>query len=103
MQQLPQEAVLFIYLRDQPVGPPLAAKRIPLTAIETFPLRVTMSDQDLLMPGSASLASKHDLSASAKISLNGDPITSAGDIESTAVAVPDLNQGINLLLDHIVE
>lgn len=103
VQQLPQEAVLFIYLRDQPVGPPLAAKRIPLAAIETFPLRVTMGDQDLLMPGSASLASKHDLSASAKISLNGDPITSAGDIESTAVAVPDLNQGINLLLDHIVE
>lgn len=103
VNDLPDEAVLFIYLRDQPVGPPLAAKRIPIAAIESFPLTITMGDQDLLIPGAASLATKHDLSASAKISLNGDPITSAGDIESTAVAVPDLNQGINLLLDHIVE
>ncbi|PWD83510.1 c-type cytochrome biogenesis protein CcmI [Ignatzschineria cameli] len=103
VNDLPDEAVLFIYLRDQPVGPPLAAKRIPIAAIESFPLTITIGDQDLLIPGAASLATKYDLSASAKISLNGDPITSAGDIESTAVAVPDLNQGINLLLDHIVE
>ena len=103
IDDLPQEAVLFIYLRDQPVGPPLAAKRIPITAVNSFPLTITMSDKDLLMPGASSIATKSDLSASAKISLNGDPITSSGDIESTAVQVPDLNQGIHLLLDHIVE
>lgn len=104
LRSLPQEAILFIFVRNAEVGPPLAAKRIPIAGIEGFPLSIALTDADLLMPGSASLTDSDNLSISAKISLNGDPITKSGDIEAADVQIVGTEEGnINILLNKVVE
>ena len=100
---LPQEAILFLFVRNSEMGPPLAAKRIPLAAINAFPLALEITDQDLLMPGSLSISTEKNLSISAKISLNGDPISSKGDIEAEKRAVTNLDDEMVILLDRVVE
>lgn len=99
---LPQEAVLYLFVRKNEVGPPLAAKRIPLGAMGGFPVNLTITDADLLMPG-AGLSEQLPLTLSAKISMNGDPISKAGDIEAKAVEIEALDTPVVLTLDHIVE
>lgn len=99
---IPQEAILFLFVRNQEVGPPLAAKRIPIAAISEFPVQLQVTEQDLLMPGTT-LAGQERLSISAKISLNGDPITSQGDIEADTVVVEDLSAPVSVNLHKIVE
>lgn len=99
---IPQEAILFLFVRNQEVGPPLAAKRIPIAAISEFPVELQVTEQDLLMPGTT-LAGQERLSISAKISLNGDPITSQGDIEADTVVVEDLSAPVSVNLHKIVE
>lgn len=99
---MPQEAILFLFVRNQEVGPPLAAKRIPMAAISEFPIKVQVSERDLLMPGTT-LKGQPQLSISAKISLNGDPITSSGDIEADNVIVEDLATPVSVMLNKVVE
>lgn len=99
---LPQEAILFLFVRNQEVGPPLAAKRIPLTAIASFPIALEVTEKDLLLPGTT-LSGQERLSISAKISLNGDPITSKGDIEADNVVVEDLSAPVSVNLYRVVE
>lgn len=98
----PQEAILFLFVRNQEVGPPLAAKRIPLSTISAFPMTLAVTEKDLLMPGTT-LEDQERLTISAKISLNGDPITSKGDIEAETIVVEDLSAPIMINLNHIVE
>lgn len=102
LASLPKEAILFLFVRNQEVGPPLAAKRIPISAIKAFPVALTVTEKDLLMPG-MSLTGQDSLSISAKISLNGDPITSKGDIEADNIVVEDISVPIVIDLHNIVE
>ena len=103
LTDLPSEAILFLFVRNNEVGPPLAAKRISLGAIEGFPLQLEVTAQDLLMPGT-SLDGHDNLSISAKISLNGDPITTPGDIEAeTVVVTGDNTDTISILLNKVAE
>ena len=55
------------------------------------------------MPGT-SLDGHDNLSISAKISLNGDPITTPGDIEAeTVVVTGDNTDTISILLNKVAE
>lgn len=100
---IPADAILFIFVRNNEVGPPLAAKRIPMAAMSGFPLQLEITAQDLLMPGT-SLEGHEQISISAKISLNGDPITTTGDIEAeTVVVTADQEGAIAIILDKVAE
>ncbi|GGZ92685.1 c-type cytochrome biogenesis protein CcmI [Ignatzschineria ureiclastica] len=101
-EALSQDAVLYLFVRKNEVGPPLAAKRIPLGAMGGFPVNLTITDADLLMPG-AGLSEQLPLTLSAKISMNGDPISKAGDIEAKPMVIEALDTPVVLTLDHIVE
>ncbi len=102
VETLPPTAVLYLFVRNSEAGPPLAAKRIPLGALGAFPANLTITDADRLMPG-ASLRELLPLTLSAKISMNGDPISKAGDIEAEAVVIEALDTPITITLDRIVE
>lgn len=99
---LPKEAILFLFVRNSEAGPPLAAKRIPVGTIDRFPLTLEITEKDLLMPGTT-LEGQALLSISAKISLNGDPITKAGDIEAETVTVTGDDAPISILLNRVAE
>lgn len=99
---LPKEAILYLFVRNSEMGPPLAAKRIPLATISTFPLQLEITEQDLLIPGST-LSGQENLSISAKISLNGDPVTKAGDIEAETIHVTDTQDAIEIILNKVAE
>lgn len=99
---LPQDAILYLFVRKNEVGPPLAAKRIPLGTIGEFPVNLTITDADLLMPG-VGLSEQLPLTLSAKISMNGDPISKAGDIEAQTVEIETFDAPVVLALDHVVE
>lgn len=102
LDQLPQNAILFLFVRNMEVGPPLAAKRIPLGSISEFPLSLNITEQDVLMPG-MTLSGHETLTIAAKISMNGDPLTKTGDIEAETVVVEDLSTPISIVLDRVVE
>ncbi len=99
---LPQGAILYLFVRNNEVGPPLAAKRIPVGALQGFPIHLTITDADLLMPG-AHLSEQLPLMLSAKISMNGDPISKPGDIEAKSVEIESFETPVILTLDQIVE
>ena len=98
--QLPRDASLFIIAR-QPGGPPMpvAARKLPL---EMFPMQVTLTDADSLMP-TATLSSLGEVELSARISASGDAAAQPGDLESVPVTVdtgPDAVAA--LLIDKVV-
>lgn len=98
--QLPPDASLFIIAR-QPGGPPMpvAARKLPL---EMFPMQVTLTDADSLMP-TATLSSLDEVELSARISASGDAAAQPGDLESVPVIVgtgPDAVAA--LLIDKVV-
>ncbi|MHC5226121.1 c-type cytochrome biogenesis protein CcmI [Ignatzschineria sp. LJL83] len=102
LNNMPQNAILFLFVRNMEMGPPLAAKRIPLGSISEFPLGLNITEQDVLMPG-MTLSGHEKLTIAAKISMNGDPITKAGDIEAETIVVEDLSAPITIILDRVVE
>lgn len=99
---LPEEAILYLFVRNSEMGPPLAAKRIPVATISAFPLELEITEQDLLIPGTT-LSGQENLSISAKISLNGDPVTKAGDIEAETTHVTDTQDTIEIILNKVAE
>jgi len=72
---------LYVFVRAGQGGPPLAVKRLPASAL---PTAITLTDADVMMPG-ASLSGKENLSVTARLSMSGEPIAQAGDLEGSAV------------------
>lgn len=75
--QLPGSAVLYVFARV-PGGPamPLAVKRIPRP---TFPVMVSLSEQDVLQPGTSL---DRELQISARLSMSGSATPGAGDFRA---------------------
>ncbi|HEY7753536.1 MAG TPA: tetratricopeptide repeat protein [Steroidobacteraceae bacterium] len=74
--QVPPGATLFVIARRGEGGPPLAVVR---RAAGAFPLSITMSDADAMLPGT-SLAAAGPLRIIARISLQGGPVAASGDL-----------------------
>lgn len=82
--QTPPGGVLFVFAkRTDGAGPPLAAKRIPLTA---FPIQMQLSDADSIMPA-ATLFSQSAFVLQARISASGTAEAGAGDWQSTPITL----------------
>ncbi len=80
----PPGGVLFVFAkRIDGAGPPLAAKRIPLTA---FPIQVQLSDADSVMP-TDNLFSQSAFVLQARISASGTAEAGAGDWQSIPVTL----------------
>jgi len=73
--QVPPQATLFVIARRGEGGPPLAVVRRP---VGTWPVAITMSDTDAMMPGT-SLASAGPVRLIARISRTGQPTATSGD------------------------
>lgn len=89
MEDFSTQGVLFISLRDgkQQGGPPIAAKRIPLEDIDRWPLLVTLSKQDLLLPTEVSLNHRDSLQFLALFSQQGEATYREGDYQSQAISI----------------
>jgi cytochrome c-type biogenesis protein CcmH len=75
-------AVLFVFAKiPDGAGPPVAAKRI---AINGFPINISLSDSDSLMP-TAKFSSQKKVQIIARLSHNGIANAQTGDIEAEAV------------------
>jgi cytochrome c-type biogenesis protein CcmH len=75
-------APLFVFVRDAATqGPPVAVLR--RTAAE-LPLTLTISDQDVMIPG-RSLAQLKKALVVARVANGGNPLPSAGDLEGEVV------------------
>lgn len=80
----PPGGVLFVFAkRIDGGGPPLAAKRIPLTA---FPIQVQLSDADSVMPTDR-LFSQSGFVLQARVSVSGTAEAGAGDWQSAPVTM----------------
>ena len=80
----PPGGVLFVFAkRIDGAGPPLAAKRIPLTA---FPTQVQLSDADSVMPTDR-LFSQSGFVLQARISVSGTAEAGAGDWQSAPITM----------------
>ena len=73
--QVPPQATLFVIARRGEGGPPLAVVRRP---VGTWPVAITMSDADAMMPGT-SLAAAGPVRLIARISRAGQPTATSGD------------------------
>ena len=98
--QLPEGASLFVIAR-RPGGPPMpvAVRKLPLAM---FPMHVTLTDADSLMP-TARLSELDEVQLSARISASGDATPRPGDLESAPTTVatgPDAVAA--LLIDTVV-
>lgn len=101
--QIPENAVLFVIAREQGVsgGPPLGVSRIQQPE---FPVQLTLTDSNSMMP-QRPISSAPVLSVQARLSMNGQPVASAGDLQSQAmtVAVDDTTPAVNLILAQPVD
>jgi cytochrome c-type biogenesis protein CcmH len=89
--------MLFLIARDADrPRPPMAVKRVPAG---NFPLALTLSDADLMVPG-RSLGDVARLEVIARISISGDPIAAAGDPYGDTV--PQVNEDGTLKADIII-
>lgn len=80
----PPGAVLFVFAkRVDGAGPPVAAKRLPVSA---FPMRLELSDADSIMP-TATLSSQAAFTLSARVSASGSAEAGAGDWQSETLTV----------------
>ena len=74
--QVPVDATLFVIARRGESGPPIAVVRRP---IGSWPVNVTMTDADTMMPG-MTLAGDGPLRLIARISRAGQPAAASGDL-----------------------
>jgi cytochrome c-type biogenesis protein CcmH len=93
-----QGATLFVIARRGEGGPPLAVVR---RAAGTWPLRVTLTDADAMLPG-VSLASGGALKVIARVSGSGQPVAVSGDLFGEVVYDFTSASSTSLTIDRIV-
>jgi cytochrome c-type biogenesis protein CcmH len=77
--------VLYVFARGPGGGPPVAVERVTLVPGK-WPVQVTLSDADRLMPTNK-LSDHEQVTIAARLSTSGDATAQAGDIESAPVTV----------------
>lgn len=98
--RLAEGATLFVFARpENGEGPPVAVRRV---AADGFPVVLTLSDADRLMP-TQTLSMQTRVQLAARISASGDASAAPGDLEA-AVQVADVVDGakITLVIDRVV-
>lgn len=94
------DSALFIFARAPSGGPPLAALRVPATAI---PGQFVLSDHNAMLPG-RSLADFPELSLVARLSASGQALEAAGDLYGEQVyRFGDEGARVELVIDKVVE
>jgi cytochrome c-type biogenesis protein CcmH len=79
MARVPAGATLYVFARPADgAGPPVAVKRV---AAEGFPVSLTLSDADSLMP-TQKLSQQAQVLVMARISVSGDAAAATGDLET---------------------
>jgi len=99
--QYPDGASVFVIAR-QPDGPPMpvAVRKLQPTG---FPLTVTLTDADSLMP-TMKLSQLERVELAARVSASGDAIPAPGDFESAPVVVDTAaDAAAALTIDRVVE
>jgi hypothetical protein len=93
-------ATLFIVAKsvDSP-GAPVAVFR---GSVGTWPLKFTLDDSQSMLPG-RNLSSAGHVTIEARISLRGQPLPAAGDLQgSTGVINPADHQPLKILIDRVI-
>jgi len=96
----PAGATLYIVAKsvDSP-GVPLAVFR---GSVGTWPVTFTLDDAQSMIPG-RNLSSAAQVTIEARISLSGQPMPAAGDLQgSSAVISPAENRPVKILIDHVI-
>jgi cytochrome c-type biogenesis protein CcmH len=96
--RVPPEATLFVIARSGESGPPLAVVRRPAG---TWPVAMTMSDADAMMPGT-SLASVGAVRLIARVSRSGQPTAVSGDLSGEVSYDFATAKPVTLTIDRIV-
>lgn len=91
VKKIPADATVFIFARSLQ-GPPMPVAVIRRPASQ-FPIRVTLSDSDSLMPDRL-LSQQNPLVVQARISRTGNASPSVGDWEAVAVPVEKGNRSL---------
>ena len=93
--KLPKSGFIFVIARmEGQAGAPLAAKRIPMTAL---PMSFALTDADSMLPGQK-LSGVKTVSLSARVSETGDAAPSSGALESKKESVAVGRKDIALVL-----
>ena len=93
--KLPKSGFIFVIARmDGQAGAPLAAKRIPMSAL---PMKFVLTDADSMLPGQK-LSGVKSVSLSARVSETGDAVPSSGALESKKETVAVGGKDIALVL-----
>lgn len=97
----PDDAWLFVIARQTGGAPmPVAVEKLQPQA---FPVKVTLSDADSLMPTSK-LSQLEQVELSARVSMSGDATPQAGDFESAPVVVEMAPEAAAaLVIDRVIE
>ncbi len=96
----PAGATLYIVAKsvDSP-GIPLAVFR---GSVGTWPVKFTLDDTQSMIPG-RNLSSAGRVTIEARISLSGQPMPAAGDLEgASAVINPAERQPLRIVIDHVI-
>lgn len=98
---LPDNATVFVIARQANGAPvPVAVRKQPARG---FPLTVTLTDADSLMP-TLKLSALSKVELTARISLSGDATPQSGDVEAEKVVVPmPSTTPVTLTLDRVLE
>ncbi len=94
----PESAVFFLMATAPEGGPPVAVVKLPVAAI---PGDISLGDRDAILPG-RNLSSQDAVILTARISLNGQPAASAGDVYGSVSLEKPYPEAIKLVLDSTV-
>ncbi|HBE91563.1 MAG TPA: hypothetical protein DDW55_03215 [Gammaproteobacteria bacterium] len=98
--ELAETDTLFIFARAVD-GPPMPIAAIKRQAGE-LPLRVMLDDNAMLKPGNK-LSQHAELKLAARISKSGQPVASAGDLQSESALIrPGYDSDVNLVINQQV-
>jgi hypothetical protein len=98
--KVPAGATLFIVAKslDAP-GAPVAVFR---GSVGAWPLKFTLDDSQSMMPG-RNLSNAGRVTIEARVSLSGQAMPSAGDLQgTTAVIDPSDSRPLKILIDHVI-
>lgn len=96
----PQDVVYVFARAENGPPPPLAVRRL---RVADLPAEIVLSDNDAMVP-QFKMSLFPNILVSARLSKSGQPVASAGDIESEKVAtVPTQGDQISLLIETVVE
>jgi cytochrome c-type biogenesis protein CcmH len=101
VENLGPNAFLFVFARASGGGPPIAARRLP---VSTLPGHVQLSDADAAMGGlqRQTLADSESVTVVARISVNGVANEQPGDLYGEAEVVPSAGETVKITIDKVV-